>query len=311
MLLLSRAVLTARKLAPVMRTFYSSEQARTMVAPFEDRPLHETVTFQLVAAGAREARIDDAPALDLYVFASRHDDGVSERFARDVVHAVRRREPVIVADVDPKGDVQGGAAAFTEPLLAAKVFRQLYGYASWNTAGNTLGTAIPHGLLAWAGAQLAMRCSSPAFTTLADAQVTFLVHRLLNDYAYQGVLRPALNREVREAGHDATWVKAHASELAARIRRDLEPRLQEYTRQFSPGYMPPAPGMTDLGVRVGAPRDLQVRLPWDRTFEAEITFEIPVTPSVTDASRLRARSGAQAARRPYPTDGIPACAPTP
>ncbi len=286
MLLLSRAVLTARQLMPAVRTTFSSEAARTMIAPFEDRPLHETVAFQLTAAGAAESRTDDTPALDLFVFASRHEPGVPQAFANTIVTAVQGGARAVVADVDPKGDVQGASPAFTEPLLAAKVFAELYGYASWNTAGNTLGTAIPHALLAWAGATLATRCTSPAFTAMTDARVTFLLHRLVNDYAWQGMLRPVLNRELRDASRDAAWVRAHEPELSARIRESLAPALATYAGQFSPGYMPPAPGVTDLGVQVDAPRNLQVRLPWSRTFEAAITFDVGVTALSGPARRL-------------------------
>jgi hypothetical protein len=311
MLLLARVVLERRGLTPTMRVTYSTEQARTMVAPFEDRPLHETASFQMAAAGAREVRMQAGPAdLDLFVFASRHDRGAPEAFAGRVVDAVRAGAPAVVADVDPKGDVQGASAPFTDALLTARLFPLLYGYASWNTAGNTLGTAIPHGLLAWAGARLAMGCTSPDFTAMAGAQVTFLLHRLVNDYAFQGVLRPVLTRELREAGRDAAWVKAHAADVAARIRTELTPKLATFAEPFAPAYMPRAPGPTDLGVQVGVPRNLQVRLPWGRTFEAAITFDVPVAPLVTDASRLRPDDGAPAARRPYPPNGLPACAPT-
>lgn len=303
MLLLARAVLERRGLAPTVRAAYSTERARTMVAPFEDRQLHETVSFQLAAAGASETRAASGTAdLDLYVFASRHDESVPATFAARIASDVEAGRRAIVADVDPKGDVQGASPAFTDALLAAKVFRSLYGYASWNTAGNTIGTAIPHGLLAWAGAQLAMRCSSPAFTGLASAQATFLLHRLVNDYAYQGVLRPVVNGELRQAGRDALWLKAHAPEVEARIRASLVPTLVEYARQFMPAYVLPSPAPTDVAVRVGEPRDLQVRLPWGRTFEAAITFDLPV--DALGNGRLPP-SPARPARR------LPTCTPEP
>lgn len=299
MLLLARAVLRARHLAPTMRATYSSEAARTMVAPFEDRPLHETVSFQLAAAGARESRAAGPPDLDLFVFASRHHSGAPQQFAADVVRAVGAGAHAIVADVDPKGDVQGASPAFTEALLAANAFPMLYGYASWNTAGNTIGTAIPHGLLAWAGATLATRCTSPAFTAISDARVTFMLHRLVNDYAYQGVLRPVVNGELRQAGRTSLWLKDHAPEVASRLRRELEPKLAEYARAFMPGHVPPAPGVTDMGVSVGPPREFEVRLPWDRTFEAAITFDVPVTDR-----------GGRLGEASLPTR-LPACVPTP
>lgn len=277
MLLLARAVLERRGLRPSVRATYSTEQARTMIAPFEDRQLHETVAFQLVAAGASETPPGAPPDLDLYVFASRHDVGKPQQFAARIVKAVASGQRVVVADVDPKGDVQGGSPDFTEPLLTAGVFPKLYGYASWNTAGNTLGTAIPHGLLAWAGGRLAERCTDPAWESMADAQVTFTLHRLVNDYAYQGVLRPKVNADLRQAGRTALWLQNHAVEVADRIAQGLRPKLAEYVKPFMPQWSMPTAAATDLTVRVEAPKELHVRLPWDRTFEANIHFDVGVT----------------------------------
>lgn len=288
MLLLARAVLERRGLAPTVGVDYSSEAVPTMVAPFEDRQVQDTARFQLAAAGASAIAETGRVDLRLLVFASRHDAGRAAAFARAVEASVGHGPPTIVADIDPKGDVQGASAAFTEALLAAKVFPRLYGYASWNTAGNTLGTAIAHGLLAWAGARLAMACSSPAFLAMAEARVTFMLHRLINDYAYQGVLRPVLNRELRDAGRDASWLRSHASDMAGRIQLELAPKLAVYARQFGSTYVPPAPGPTDWAVHVHEPRDLQVRLPWDRTFEAAISFEVPVTAQMRPFGRLPA-----------------------
>ena len=302
MLLLARAVLRARDLQLAIRVTYSSETARTMVAPFEDRRLHETVEFQLVAAGAGEARMDDPTDVHLFVFASRHDPGRPAPFAADVVTAVDAGHRVIVADVDPKGDVQGGSTTFTDALLAAQVFPRLYGYASWNTAGNTLGTAIPQGLLAAAGTWLAARCASPAWASIANAQATFMLHRVLNDYAYQGVLRPQVNAELRQANRTPLWLADNAFEVASRIQQALAPTLAGYAAPFTAGpYVLRASRAPAVSVQLGAPRDLRVTLPWARTFEAAITFDVPVHLPVTAGSESR----------PYPPAPVPACAPTP
>lgn len=275
MLLLARAVMHARGLAPTMSAAYSSERARTMVAPFEDRQLHETVDFQIAAAGASVVARGRAGDLTLYVFADRHDTGAPAAFASTVARDVKAGGRAIVADVDPRGDVQGASPAFTDALLAAGVVPSLYGYASWNTAGNTIGTAIPHGLLAWAGARLAMTCTSPAFAAMADAQATFMVHRLANDLAYQGVLRPRLNARLRGEGLDTLHLGGKADDVAAEIRRELAPSLSTYVRSFGTEFVPPSPEPADVAVGIGDPRDFDVTLPWGRTFEAAIAFDIP------------------------------------
>jgi hypothetical protein len=148
-------------------------------------------------------------------------------------------------------------------------------------------------VLTWAGGRLAARCTSPAWTELAAAQATFMLHRLVNDYAYQGVVRPAVNADLRQSGRSALWLSSHAPEVAARIREALAPRLADYARQFtSRPYELAAPGPTEVRVQVGAPRDLQVRLPWDRTFEAMITFDVPTAALSGPARRLPACTSA-------------------
>ncbi len=147
-----------------------------------------------------------------------------------------------------------------------------------------------------------MQCSSPAFTAIAAAQARFLLHRLVSDYAYQGVLRPVVNGELRQAGRDTLWLKAHAPEVEARIQESLLQKLADYARQFTPAFVLPSPGPTDVVVQVGDPRDLRVRLPWGRTFEAAITFDLPV--KALGNGRLPPSPG-------LPARSLPTCTPTP
>lgn len=280
MLLLARAVLVHHDIRPSMRAVYSTEAVRTMVAPFEDRPLHQTVSAHLRTAGAVETE-ERAADLSFFVFASRHDVDAPVKFAAVVEDAVRDDQRVLVADVDPKGDVQGASVPFTEALLARHLPTRFYGYASWNTAGNTIGTAVPHGLLHHAGMVLASRCSSPAWRSVAEAQVQFLLHRLVNDYAYQGVVRRAVNDARREAGKSSLWLGADTAAVAASIEAQLEAPLRRLTDVFTrhPLRLGP-PARPDLEVRVRRVGPLSLTLPWARTFEARI--DVPVGVDVRD-----------------------------
>ncbi len=277
MLLLSRAVLAHHGLRPSMHAIYSSEAARTMVAPFEDRALHETVEAHIETAGAAVSAEADTTDLSVFVFASRHEPDVPVAFARRVHAAVTAGRRVVVADVDPKGDVQGASPAFTEVLLERGTVPRLYGYASWNTAGNTIGTAVPHGLLHHAGMMLAQRCRSAAWPDLAGAQMRVLLHRLVNDYAYQGVVRPVVNDARRAAGSSPLWLGDEAGVVA----RDVEGRLAEHLSRLSAAFTrgphqmgSPARPLFDVHVtRVGSP---SLTFPWARTFEARIDIDADV-----------------------------------
>jgi hypothetical protein len=130
-----------------------------------------------------------------------------------------------------------------------------------------------------------------------------MLHRLVNDYAYQGVLRPQVNAELRQANRTPLWLADNATEVASRIQQALAPKLAAYAAPFTSGpYSLRSSGTPAIiTVQIGAPQDLRVTLPWARTFEAAITFDVPVHPPVTAGSESR----------PYPPAPLPACAPTP
>src|SRR5690606_23713130 len=99
------------------------------------------------STGSQEVENEAEADLLFYVFPSRHEAGVAETFAGEIEQKIRAGKRVIVADIDPVGDVQGGDTKFTEALEKRYLFSELSGYASWNTAGNTIGTALPHGVI--------------------------------------------------------------------------------------------------------------------------------------------------------------------
>ncbi len=251
MLLLARAMRDRVGTTPVIKAVYSSETGRARVAPFEDRPLHETVSLQIAAAGARETFSWEEADLIYYIFASRHEEGIAAAFAETVARGVADGHRAMVADIDTRGNVQGGSEEFTEALLAAGVFPNLYSHASWNTAGNTIGTALPQGILRF----LARGDRSET------AQARFLLHRLANDYAYHGLVRPEVNRDARERGMNTLRLTpAQTGELEAIILERVTPHFERFQEAFQ---LP------------GEPASLRITLPWNRTFEAEIDFTMP------------------------------------
>ena len=88
MLLLSRALAKKYAYAPRVAAVYSSEEKRRSVAPYEDRPLDRSVSFQIAAAGAREVENRAEAAILFYVFASRAETGAAEKFAAAIARAV-------------------------------------------------------------------------------------------------------------------------------------------------------------------------------------------------------------------------------
>jgi hypothetical protein len=191
--LLARALVNTSRRKPSVWVRYPSSLAEQSVMLYEDRPLGELIKAHLRAAGcvpASRASAADVvlavnapvvrqahrqPDFEVVDTASRHLPEFVDRIRDDL----RAQRTVTVADV---AYANGAEERFTRLLLSAVDVTQLGGYAAWNTAGNTLGSAIASGVIA-------LHCADPLALTEANFS------RLVDDWLYQGRVRA----EVREA----------------------------------------------------------------------------------------------------------------
>jgi hypothetical protein len=254
MLLLARALRPAGERRERVAAIYADPATADRAMPYEDQPLRETIRRQLMTAGA-EFEPDPARAtLRLYVLASRGDTSRTLAFADTVTAAMARagaNSGVAVADVDPRGNVQGGDSVFTEALLRGRRVADLDGYAAWNTAGNAIGTTLAQALIRRAAGGAVNR----------TAQAWFLLDRFVDDYAYHTLVRPALQALSRTRQWSAIGL---SPDQAREAEGWATPQLRtQFTR------------LADVVLPSGcAARDMVFRLPWDRAFEAEFDFSV-------------------------------------
>ena len=233
-----KAIAQKHPLPPVSVCFLGWKDG-DFIARYEDRPFGENVWDSLAYADLRTE--EDAQSV-LAVCCPpdgiqtdwvnpAHAEGLEEE-AEEIVRMAKAGRKVYVLDVTR---ANGGA-----PALMRAVFRRapdlpIAGYSAWNTASNSLGTAI---------AQM--------MSDLLAEKVnqTFLWERLLDDLAYQGVVREDLNGELEAEGEDLLHLKNP---------QDAEKRLREKMDAF----------LSAEPMFARAP-DFAVCLPWGRTFEAEI-----------------------------------------
>lgn len=293
MLQLARSLSDKYAFQPKIKVVYSSEAIRNQIMPYEDRPLHQTVSFQIEAVGAREVAAEADADILFYVYASRFETGRAESFAEEIENNFaetsdgvslpkRNAKKVIIADVDPKGDVQGADAKFTEALKSSMIFPKILGYAAWNTAGNTIGTALPHGMLfGLSKSRFAFRPNEKltrpeidrrnvSIRRAATAQTWFMLNRLLDDYVYHSLVRPEAMKYARGKGwnvfrFDAEQTKSVEGFSAPKVRR----AVSESLNRLSPLTQSAGSNLVCENVE-----NFSFILPWGRTFEAEIDFKL-------------------------------------
>jgi hypothetical protein len=294
-LLVTRAMLTKAGFQPRVLVTYSSTAARGAVMPFEDRLLTDTVEAQIATAGALVAPGPGTVPLRLFVYASRHETpDLSDAFAADIAKAMASGARVAVADIDTKGDIQGSALPFTEALRTRKLLPRLAGYASWNTAGNTVGLALSQGLLFALGVERVATQGPDQAREVASAQIRALVRRLANDFLYQGVVRgQSIEDFVKPRGlNPARLDDSGKARVEKYLAGELRPLVDGVLADFgAEAWRLPA----TTGRRPAAAllvKDLErfeVTLPWSRMFEAELVIEVRLVPAGSEPRPPRPR----------------------
>lgn len=274
--LLARLINEARGWTPRIRVEYAVPGGETVVAPYEDGPVHVTVERQVRAVGGIvvDGEADLLLAVNPPVPNRREwqpsfapgDAAARWPYLDAFVEQIRRREaaeqPIIVADVA----YPNGADPLLVDLLRQRVWLVgLSAYGGWNTAGNTIGTALAQGCALAAGPSVSFH-----------AHTEFLLHRLLEDWGYQQRVRQQARAWLR-----ANWgTDEPRLEHVAATERWIEEQLNALLpvlSMFAPDW------------EVG-----NVRLPWQRLFEVDFDLDrrIPASGRVYTLHRRPVTPGA-------------------
>jgi hypothetical protein len=250
-----RVINNASGECPTFSVAYGVPGGDQITAPYEDGPVAITVERQVAAVGGRLI-LEGKP--DVWVFVNppspRHTEweasfATAEREERQphlkkMVGQIRRHieagEQVIVCDV---AYPNGADPLLIELLLQEADITRLAAYGAWNTAGNTIGAALAQGC----AARLASTPEQQA------AQQRFLLHRFLEDWGYQQVVRAETRQWLANTVGRNEPDESTFAETIAHIEAGLV-RCQEQL-----------PGLARNHHLVSG----SIRLPWNRLFEVD------------------------------------------
>jgi hypothetical protein len=145
---------------------------------------------------------------------------------------------------------------------------RLLSFAGWNTAGNTVGTAIPA-----ANVYLLAKRTQVDPLQREIAQREFLLHRFVNDYAYHKFTRPVAYSLVEAHKHmsrDETYGSAF-NELNDFVKRDLTKHLERY---FKDQFLGKRFLAGDRAYVFSGLDAVRVFLPWPRAYEVRLEFKL-------------------------------------
>jgi hypothetical protein len=253
--LVARAINEHYGKEPTFQVEYVVPEGANITAAFEDSPVAVTVERQIHAAGGVFKADDDANILFIVnpplnsrpswpsPYTEVDFQQRTPQFQRTnerIAAALDAGRFVAVADV---ANANGADTMWVKMLQQAGLLQRLDAYSAWNTAGNSIGTTVAQSCLAW------------QFGRTAVAQQKFQVHRLIEDWAYQGIVRQQLSHWLQQQ----TGSEILPVDLIPGAAQWTEAALMDICRQELP----------DLAFHI-VPGS--VRFPWRRTFE--IDFEL-------------------------------------
>lgn len=271
--LLSRALLRATGWIPKLRIVYSDDAQKTKIANYESKQIQTGIKDQILASGAQIAVGDENFDYTLYVNVPERRPGPFALFQRALTQEVDQGFPVAVADINIGKDGTSDAELFETLNQQDRMFK-LLSFAGWNTAGNSLGTAIPA-----ANVYLLSRRSNNDPLERELAQREFLLHRFVNDYAYHKITRPqayALIDASPRASREETYGEAF-DEINDFVAHDLRTHLDRY---FNEEFLGRKFYAGTQQYEVSGLTDVKIFLPWPRAYEVRLEFRLEAKPVI-------------------------------
>ena len=271
--LMSRALLdpdAAGSWTPKIRVVYSDELGKERFAMYESKTIEASLADQMQASGAKLAVGDEPYDYSLYLNVPKRRDETFEPFLSQLKSDVDQGFPVAVADIDFRADGTGDRALYDAVIENGRAMR-LLSYAGWNTAGNTMGTAIPA-----ANVYLWSRRFGTDPLAREVAQREFLLHRLVDDSEYHRYTRPEAYRmlDALQGSRDEAYGATYRA-VDDFVRSDLTSRIEEvFTTQFKDRRFFAGTGQYEF--RTLGP--VRVHLPWPRAYEVRIDFHLKPEP---------------------------------
>jgi len=276
----------------------------------EDRPFIESIREHLELVGAREAAPDERyPDVVLAV------NPPAEYPRADLAHAQvarahRERARKFVADATKRAGGRGLAvcdAAFTdgaddifvqELVSVTPELPKLLSYAGWNSASNSLGSALAHAVMriislqdkgAFDLVRLLGDISPMRYLALLDslivsekAHIRLLMHRFADDWLYQARVRPRLFEHIYEGLKSGVFDLSQSHRQAETLMRDELTQLVTdlWIDQFLGRHCvligSDLAGDEQSELVLADLEETRLSLPWRRLFEIDLDLEFGV-----------------------------------
>jgi hypothetical protein len=279
-LLLARALSELTGCSPKIHTIYSQKSGQKVIPAYEDRTYEEIVNLHLGATNCRSVDSKEDADVLLYVHVPLKHQRESACQILNVLNSKTAVKSVTeIREELNKGRNVALADVFyangADRSLMSQIVREinplnLWSFAAWNTAGNSIGTVIAHSVVRFIGEKLIS--NSDEEQRLLESHLNLLLERFADDWLYQSIIRQQVSAEARlrriSVFHLDEWTEHFENLVGEKIKTAF---MDFYKSSVQNN---PVRGKVSGNLYNIVLKDLQVKLPWSRLFEADIETDI-------------------------------------
>lgn len=263
--LVSRVLNKLKGLMPKIYVYYSSTNGAGIISKYEDRPINESIKWQILSAGG--IMVDyykDADFILMVNAPGRYMKESSQQnyidntyinfrnlveFTQKIKYFTACGKRCIVADIAYSN---GADNELVEIMKSEHLLDKIVGYGGWNTNANTLGVVILQGVIA----------TALKVENIFEYPELFRFHiqKIIEDWAYQAnELLYIVNTISKDIGFDCYSLNEFHDRVAAIIVSRLNTFIRNNLER-------------EISVRKIHIKD--VKLVWDRVFDVEFCLDI-------------------------------------
>jgi len=252
------------------RLVYDNDCLKYVVAQYENIPIYETLDLHIKAAGFDINEVNDQ--IILYIITPKIFDDIiwidDDHYkylegvkAEDVyindeeLDAYIKNHKIIIFDLC---HANGGWKELIYFLSGNDILHEIYGYTAWNTASNSIGT----GLLFYA----------LLYEENKDSKLflEFLIERFYDDFLYQSIVRPKINKILQKEGENIHLFK----EFRYNYNMILCELMKKHDEIIKKSILnKPIKILENLQIK---DYHIECSFPWNRTFEIKVDVKVQI-----------------------------------
>lgn len=259
------------KFHPKINVQYSDTEAPSIIMPYMPNSVATTVKEKIeILGGIVTSKPEDADFI-LFVYIGT-EKNQNDRFLINKKIQALLKENYKVALVDLSEDFMQEKTIFPMLLANGTPMQQFIAYAGWNTASNSIGTALTQASIFTS--MLKRSTTTNDILKLYQNNITFLISRYIEDWYYLKNVIDLINTSLKKQKINPYQLNVHHSMANHMLTQELNHKVFSFTQYRS--YQEPIRILTPDGIKQIKLRNLQfaTSYPWPRTFEIDLNTQI-------------------------------------